>query len=68
MIKSAYVSIEVIQKVVECGDSINIELNYGLNTHHMIECIFKGFARALRRAFSIDRNSDGVPSTKGSMF
>ena len=47
---------------------LHIELNYGLNTHHMIECIFKGFARALRRAFSIDRNSDGVPSTKGSMF
>ena len=47
---------------------LHIEVNYGFNTHHMIECIFKGFARAMRIAFSIDEKSDGVPSTKGSMF
>ena len=47
---------------------LHIEVQYGSNSHHMIECIFKGFARALRSAFLIDELSDGVPSTKGSMF
>ena len=47
---------------------LHIEVSYGFNSHHMIECIFKGFARALRMALSIDEKSDGVPSTKGSMF
>ncbi|MED5580276.1 MAG: imidazoleglycerol-phosphate dehydratase HisB [Nitrospinota bacterium] len=47
---------------------LHIEVHYGFNSHHMIECIFKGFARALRSAFSIDELSNGVPSTKGSMF
>ena len=37
-------------------------------TMYNLDASIKGFARALRRAFSIDRNSDGVPSTKGSMF
>lgn len=33
--------------------------------HHMIESMFKAFARALRQALSIDPNVSGVPSTKG---
>jgi len=37
----------------------------GENTHHMIESMFKSFARALREAVSIDPREKGVPSTKG---
>lgn len=38
----------------------------GENSHHIIECMFKGVARALRRAVEIDRNfKDEIPSTKG---
>ena len=38
----------------------------GENSHHIIECMFKGVARALRRAVEIDQNfKDEIPSTKG---
>ncbi len=40
-------------------------LTKGGNTHHEIEAIFKGFARALRQAVSLDSRESGVPSTKG---
>ena len=33
--------------------------------HHLIEAMFKAFARALREALSIDPNVTGIPSTKG---
>jgi imidazoleglycerol-phosphate dehydratase (EC 4.2.1.19) len=38
---------------------------YGGNNHHMAEAVFKAFARALRRAVSIDDRVKGVLSTKG---
>lgn len=38
----------------------------GTNSHHIIECIFKSFARSLGDAISIDERFAGdVPSTKG---
>jgi imidazoleglycerol-phosphate dehydratase len=37
----------------------------GTNAHHMVEAVFKAFARALREAVSIDPTEPGVPSTKG---
>ncbi len=38
----------------------------GSNSHHIIEGIFKAFARALREAVSIDEKiADKLPSTKG---
>ena len=37
----------------------------GRNTHHMIEAMYKAFARALRDAAAIDPRVKGVPSTKG---
>lgn len=38
----------------------------GFDTHHIIECSFKAFARALRAAIETDEQRAGeVPSTKG---
>jgi len=48
------------------GATLHVEVLYGENSHHMIEACFKGLARALRQAASIDpRKADAVPSTKG---
>jgi imidazoleglycerol-phosphate dehydratase len=40
---------------------------YGDNGHHIIEAIFKAFARALRKAVTLNENIKGVLSTKGSL-
>lgn len=45
--------------------TLHINLEYGTNTHHMIEAIFKAFGRALDHASSINPRIKGVPSTKG---
>lgn len=45
--------------------TLHINLYYGSNTHHIIESIFKGFGRAMRKSLSIDKNIQGVMSTKG---
>lgn len=38
----------------------------GIDTHHIIECSFKAFARALKAAIEIDPDKQNdVPSTKG---
>ncbi len=48
--------------------TLHIETLYGLNDHHVAESCFKGVARALRQAVSIDeRTRDRIPSTKGSL-
>lgn len=38
---------------------------YGKNTHHVIEGVFKAFARTLKKAVAIDPTVKGVPSSKG---
>ncbi|MCM3711273.1 imidazoleglycerol-phosphate dehydratase HisB [Sporosarcina luteola] len=45
--------------------TLHINLQYGKNSHHIIESIFKSFGRALRIASSINPEIKGVPSTKG---
>ncbi|MEK6711226.1 MAG: imidazoleglycerol-phosphate dehydratase, partial [Nitrospinota bacterium] len=47
------------------GLDLHMEVLYGDNSHHMAEALFKGFARALRRAVERDPREGGVPSTKG---
>ncbi len=48
--------------------TLHVETLYGDNNHHIAESCFKGVARALRQAVSIDeRSRDRVPSTKGSL-
>lgn len=51
--------------VNHAGVTLHITLAYGTNTHHMIEAIFKAFARALDAASSINPRIKGIPSTKG---
>ena len=46
--------------------TIHIKMLDGYDTHHIIEAVFKSFARALKTAVSIDdKNIQRVPSTKG---
>jgi len=50
------------------GITLHIENLYGENNHHMIESVFKAFAKALRMACEIDpRAADQLPSTKGAL-
>lgn len=50
---------------VNAGLTLHISLQYGRNTHHIIEAVFKACARALREAVSVDPGIEGVMSTKG---
>lgn len=52
---------------LESRMNVHVIVHYGHNTHHMIEAIFKGLARALDEATQIDPRVTGVPSTKGSL-
>lgn len=45
--------------------TLHINLQYGKNTHHIIESVFKGFGRAIDDASAIQNRIDGVMSTKG---
>ena len=50
------------------GITLHIEQLYGENNHHIIEGIFKGFARAMRQALELDpRKAGAIPSTKGQL-
>jgi imidazoleglycerol-phosphate dehydratase len=47
--------------------TLHLTVEAGTNVHHMIEALFKAFARALRAAIAIDPTETGVPSTKGTL-
>ncbi len=50
----------------ECN--LHINLHYGVNAHHVLESIFKAFARACDAASRVDdRLAGAVPSTKGTL-
>ena len=50
------------------GMTLHIENLYGVNNHHIVESCYKGLARSLREAVTIDaRKADAIPSTKGSL-
>ncbi len=50
------------------GITLHVTNLYGANNHHIAETCFKGLARALRTAVTIDpRQAGRVPSTKGSL-
>jgi imidazoleglycerol-phosphate dehydratase len=53
---------------MNAGVTLHVETLYGDNGHHIAESCFKGLARALRTAVSIDPRAAGeVPSTKGQL-
>lgn len=45
--------------------NLHARILYGRNTHHKIEALFKAFARAMRKAVTINPEIVGVNSTKG---
>jgi imidazoleglycerol-phosphate dehydratase len=47
--------------------NLHLEIRYGENAHHMIEALFKAFARATSAAARLDPRVVGVPSTKGTL-
>jgi imidazoleglycerol-phosphate dehydratase len=47
--------------------NLHLEVRYGENAHHMVEALFKAFARALRVAVALDPRVRDVPSTKGTL-
>ena len=53
---------------INAGITLHVETLYGENAHHIAESCYKGLARALRAAVSIDPREEGrVPSTKGTL-
>jgi imidazoleglycerol-phosphate dehydratase len=53
---------------MNAGVTLHVACLYGSNDHHIAESCFKGLARALRAATTIDPRAAGeVPSTKGSL-
>jgi imidazoleglycerol-phosphate dehydratase len=49
------------------GITLHINLISGKNSHHIIEAVFKAFARALDTATLLDPRVSGIPSTKGAL-
>ena len=50
------------------GTTLHVENLYGDNNHHIIESCYKGLARSLRKAVTIDeREHNVIPSTKGQL-
>src|SRR5216683_768889 len=47
--------------------NLHLEVRYGENAHHMVEALFKAFARATSMAVRPDPRVVGVPSTKGTL-
>ena len=52
---------------MNCGLTLHINVPYGKNTHHMLEAIFKGVARAMSQAVALDPRVHGVMSSKGAL-
>ena len=61
--------VEVFWQADSANSRINLHqvLHHGDNSHHIAEALFKGTARALREAVSVDPRQQGVPSSKGSL-
>ena len=51
--------------VTQGGLNLHVNVRYGRNPHHMIEAVFKAFAKAMDQATRQDDRVVGVPSTKG---
>ena len=49
------------------GITLHMNCPYWENLHHIVEALFKSFARSLDIACSLDDRTDRVPSTKGKL-
>ncbi|HUU30232.1 MAG TPA: imidazoleglycerol-phosphate dehydratase HisB [archaeon] len=49
----------------KAGITMHMEFLYGVNTHHLVESMFKAAALALHQATRIVPGAEEVPSTKG---
>ena len=49
------------------GANVHVNLAYGDNLHHIVEAVFKAFARALDDATQTDPRIEGVLSSKGKL-
>lgn len=49
------------------GMNLHMKVLYGQNDHHIMEAMFKSFAKALDEATRYDERISGVLSTKGSL-
>jgi imidazoleglycerol-phosphate dehydratase len=49
------------------GANVHVNLAYGDNLHHIVEAVFKAFARALDEATQLDPRVQGVLSSKGAL-
>jgi len=51
----------------QAGLTLHVEVLYSDDTHHLVEAVFKGLARALEQAVRRDPRVKGIPSTKGKL-
>ena len=70
--KVGYLDTELVREFFyavsySAGMNLHIKMLSGINDHHMIEAMFKAFARALDEATGFDERITGVLSTKGSL-
>jgi len=70
--KVGYLDTELIREFFyaisySAGMNLHIKMLSGINNHHMMEAMFKAFARALDEATSKDPRINDVLSTKGSL-
>lgn len=71
--KVGYLDTELVREFFyavsySAGMNLHIKLLSGVNNHHMIEAMFKAFAKALDMAVSKDERITDVLSTKGSLI
>lgn len=45
--------------------TLHIDRIRGDNSHHILECTFKAFARSMKKAVNITGSTENIPSTKG---
>jgi len=61
--------VETFWQAVAANALMNLHfvLHHGTNSHHISEAMFKGAARAVRQAVTVDPRQVGVPSSKGTL-
>ncbi|MDD5935109.1 MAG: imidazoleglycerol-phosphate dehydratase HisB [Clostridiales bacterium] len=70
--KVGYMDTELVREFFyavsySAGMNLHIKQMDGTNNHHIIEAMFKAFAKALNEACSMDSRIQGVLSTKGTV-